>query len=216
MQRALSVAATRRLRRVDTQPVTSPSDEQLMAKVKQGDQAAFAQLVHRHVNTLYSYALRLSKTPANAEDLVQESWLSAWTNAASFDPEKARLTTWLHRILHNRFIDGVRKKTEVLDPDAIDAALTEGGLSESLVLEERLTALNRRINQLPGEQRAALVLRHFQGFGNEDISHILGVSVRAVESLLARARRTLRNQEQQTRAPDADTESKHDGSNLHE
>jgi RNA polymerase sigma-70 factor, ECF subfamily len=187
-----------------------------MAKVQQGDQAAFAQLVHRHVDALYSYALRLSRTPANAEDLVQESWLSAWSNASSFDPAKAKLTTWLHRILHNRFIDGVRKKTEVLDSEAIDAALVDGSLSESVVLEERLSALNRMINQLPGEQRAALVLRHFQGFGNEDISHILGVSVRAVESLLARARRTLRNQEHQTQAADANTESTHDGNNLHE
>ncbi len=187
-----------------------------MAKAQQGDQAAFAQLVHRHVDALYSYALRLSRTSANAEDLVQESWLAAWSNASSFDPAKAKLTTWLHRILHNRFIDGVRKKTEVLDAEAIDAALADGSLSESIVLEERLSALDRMVNQLPGEQRAALALRHFQGFGNEDISHILGVSVRAVESLLARARRTLRNQAQQMQAADANTESTHDGNNLHE
>lgn len=187
-----------------------------MAKVQQGDQAAFAQLVHRHVDTLYSYALRLSKASANAEDLVQESWLSAWSNASSFDPAKAKLTTWLHRILHNRFIDGVRKKAEVFDPEAIDAATAEGSLSESVVLEERLSALNKMINQLPAQQKAALVLRHFQGFGNDDISHIMGVSVRAVESLLARARRTLRNQEHQTQVADANTESTHDGNNLHE
>ena len=187
-----------------------------MAKVQQGDQAAFAQLVHRHVDALYSYALRLSKSPANAEDLVQESWLSAWTHAASFDPANAKLTTWLHRILHNRFIDGARKKTEVSDAEAIDAALASGSPGESIAREERLAALNQMINQLPSEQRAALALRHFQGFGNEDISHILGVSVRAVESLLARARRSLRGQEQQKQASGIQAELTHDGKSLHE
>lgn len=187
-----------------------------MAKVQQGDQAAFAQLVHRHVDALYSYALRLSKSPANAEDLVQESWLSAWTHATSFDPAKAKLTTWLHRILHNRFIDGARKKTEVSDSEAIDAALASDSPGDSIALEERLTALNQMVNQLPSEQRAALALRHFQGFGNEDISHILGVSVRAVESLLARARRSLRGQAQQTPTTEKMTESTRDGNKFHE
>ena len=209
-----------RLRRVNTHPVTSPSDEILMAKVQQGDQAAFAQLVHRHVDTLYNYALRLSKSPANAEDLVQESWLSAWTHANSFDPEKAKLTTWLHRILHNRFIDGTRKKTEVSDSEAIDAALASNNIGESIALEQRLAILNQMVDELPSEQKAALALRHFQGFGNEDISHILGVSVRAVESLLARARRSLRGQEQQMPIAEQKTarpaEITHDGNNLHE
>ena len=220
MQRMPCDAAMRktglRLRRVNTHPVTSPSDEILMAKVQQGDQAAFAQLVHRHVDALYSYALRLSRSPANAEDLVQESWLSAWTHATSFDPAKAKLTTWLHRILHNRFIDGTRKKVEVSDAEAIDAALAGGSLGDSIALEERLAALNQMIDQLPSEQRAALALRHFQGFGNKDISHILGISVRAVESLLARARRTLRGQEQKIQATETQTESTDDGHSLHE
>ncbi|XOV84113.1 MAG: RNA polymerase sigma factor [bacterium] len=187
-----------------------------MAKVQHGDQAAFAQLVHRHVDTLYAYALRLTRSPASAEDLVQESWLSAWSHATSFDPAKAKLTTWLHRILHNRFIDSVRKTTEVSDSDAMETALAGTNLNEELAKAEQLASLDSMVNQLPAEQRAALSLRHFQGFGNEDISHILGISVHAVESLLARARRKLRSEYRLAQAPDNLTTSTHDKSTYHE
>lgn len=181
-------------RRVSTQSVASPTDEVLMVKVQQGDQAAFAQLVHRHVDALYNYALRLSRSPTSAEDLVQESWLAAWSNAKSFDASRAKLTTWLHRILHNKFIDGGRKRRELVDSDRVDGALSNKNLEHGVAQDERLARLDAMIHQLPQEQKAALVLRHIQGFGNNDISQIMGISVRAVESLLARARRRLREQ----------------------
>lgn len=165
-----------------------------MAKVQQGDQAAFTQLVHRHVDALYNYALRLSRSPSSAEDLVQESWLAAWSNATSFDADKAKLTTWLHRILHNKFIDTGRKQRETLDSGSVDSALSTDNIDQGVAQGEQLERLDRLINQLPQEQKAALVLRHMQGFGNNDISQIMGTSVRAVESLLARARRRLREQ----------------------
>jgi RNA polymerase sigma-70 factor (ECF subfamily) len=165
-----------------------------MVKVQQGDQAAFTQLVHRHVDALYNYALRLSHSPTSAEDLVQESWLAAWSNATSFDARKAKLTTWLHRILHNKFIDTGRKQREIVDSDSVYGALSNENIDHGVAQDEQLKHLERLINQLPQEQKAALVLRHMQGFGNNDISQIMGISVRAVESLLARARRRLREQ----------------------
>ena len=205
-----------RSRRIDAHSVTTPTDEMLMVKAQQGDQAAFAQLVHRHVDALYSYALRLCKSHTSAEDLVQESWLSAWTNAASFDARKAKLTTWLHRIVVNKFIDGTRRKTEVLDEVAVGSAVADGNLSQDLALEQRLATLDSMINALPEEQRAALVLRHIQGFSNDDVSHILGVSVHAVESLLARARRSLRNQDKLMQESASQTKQMQDGNDHHE
>ncbi len=175
-----------------------------MAKVGRGDKDAFGILVHRHVDRLYRYALRLTATPANAEDLVQETWLAVWQNARRYRADKASLPTWIHRVLHNKFIDGRRKQqseqaalpSAQAPPDqtmtAAEQSKALGGSTEQD--PQLLSRLHRLISALPENQRAALALAHLQGFSNKEVAHILGVSVRAAESMLARARRTLRQQ----------------------
>ena len=175
-----------------------------MAQVSRGDKDAFGILVHRHVDRLYGYALRLTATPANAEDLVQETWLAVWQNARRYRANKASLPTWMHRILHNKFVDGKRKQPswQAALPSAqapleqtMAAAEQSNALSGSTAQHPQLLPrLHRLISALPENQRAALALAHMQGFSNKEVAHILGVSVRAAESMLARARRTLRQQ----------------------
>jgi len=165
-----------------------------MVRAGDGDRDAFAVLVHRHVDALYRYALRLTASPANAEDLVQETWLAAWQNARRFRPERASLATWLHRILHNRFVDTVRKRQPDSDPAALASLLADPGDARDDANTKLTARLNQLIMQLPENQKAALALAHLQGFSNKEVAHILGVRLRAAESLLARARRTLREQ----------------------
>lgn len=174
--------------------VSEPSDETLMARVSDGDKDAFGVLVHRHIDALYRYALRLTMSVNHAEDLVQETWLAAWQNAKRYRADKAGLPTWLHRILHNKFIDGTRKRQPLYDQQAVDVLVNDGMLAQTQSDPELLSRLNAMISALPEQQRAALTLAHLQGFSNKQVAHILGLSVRATESLLARARRTLREQ----------------------
>ncbi|NKC00757.1 MAG: sigma-70 family RNA polymerase sigma factor [Pseudomonadales bacterium] len=160
-----------------------------MRAVQRGDEHAFAQLVGRHVDALYNYATRLTGSRSFADDLVQETWLVVWTKASTYRSSASALTTWLHRILYNKFVDALRKnkfETEQLTPDNMPESAT-------LVPDSDMAWLNTRLNHLPESQRAAILLAHAQGFGNKDIAQIMRTSVRAVESLLARARRTLRS-----------------------
>lgn len=160
-----------------------------MHAISQGDQAAFEHLLERHVDPLFRYALRLCGSQQTAEDLVQETWLTVWAKARQFKPRKARVTTWMHRILYNKFIDHCRKADRA---GAIEPIPAPSLTSPEIPPDARW--LHHQLMALPEPQRAAIVLAHAQGFNNKDIAHILGSTVRAVESLLARARRTLRQE----------------------
>lgn len=164
-----------------------------MAMVAGGDRDAYNIIVRRHVDPLYNYALRLCRVSGDAEDLVQETLLKAWSSASSFNPRKAKLTTWLHRILRNRFIDTTRKGSIQVAEEVRFDDVTDGFSEGSADVAEAGAILDQFIGRLPESQRSALLLSHAQGFSNQQIAHILGVSVRATESLLARARGNLRD-----------------------
>lgn len=166
-----------------------------MQRISQGDARAYRQLVDQYLGVIVTYAFRLLKNQAEAEEVAQETFLRAWQNAASYKPQ-ARVTTWLHRIAHNRAIDLLRQQSTrgaaaSLDEerDAAPASQNPGRLLERKHTAERVqTALDA----LPERQKIALVLSHEQGLSNPEIAEVLSLSVDAVESLLARGRRQLR------------------------
>lgn len=163
-----------------------------MAAVKQGDQNAFAALVHRHIDALYNYAFRLLRSPTGADDLVQETWLAAWHKARSYKPGQVKLTTWLHRILHNKYVDQQRRDRLVFDDTVLAAQPDPATPGATVEQAQQLAQLNDAIDTLPQQQKVALLLNTSQGMNHQDIATIMGLSVRAVESSLARARRALK------------------------
>ncbi len=161
-----------------------------MREVQRGSRDAFSTLVLRHLDALYAYALRLSQHPATAEDMVQETWLTLWQKARSFNPRKARLSTWLHRVLHNRYVDTLRReRADITAP--LDDYPDPAGERSMTPASDQLDELDGMINTLPLTQKSALTLTYLQGFSNRETAEIMGLSTRAVESLLARARATL-------------------------
>lgn len=163
-----------------------------MLAVRKGDASAFEVLMGRHIDALYRYALRLSFSPVRAEDLVQDTWLAVWEKAPSFKPAKAQFRTWVFRILYNRFVDSLRRtRHETLVPEVPEKP--DANLAQNYADEEQRAWLYSKVSTLPEQQRAALLLELAQGFGNKDIAEIMGLSVRAVESLLARARKSLKD-----------------------
>jgi RNA polymerase sigma-70 factor, ECF subfamily len=172
--------------------VTAPDDDELMARVQRRDQAAFDRLVHRHLTSVHRYLGRMTGSPADADELSQETFLRVWQRAGSYTPGKVRLTTWMHRIAHNLAVDRLRRRPgDLYDPDVEpdDPGSDPQTLAENA---ETRRLLHAAMARLPANQRAALLLCQVQGFSNRDAASILAVTVRGLESLIARARRTLR------------------------
>lgn len=184
-------------------------DEEWMEAVCRGDRQAYQSLVHRHSQAIAHYAYRLLDNAAEAEDITQETFLRLWLNAHKWQPDKARLTTWLHRITHNLCVDLQRKQGrmqtgndgEEMDRQSADKSTSwqatrqdEAGVQPDAVAQDaQLQLLRQALNELPENQRSALTLCTFSGFSNQEAAAIMGLSVKALESALARARRSLRD-----------------------
>jgi len=162
-----------------------------MADVQRQDAAAFETLLDRHLAPLGRFLFRLSGNRADAEDLAQETFLRIWREARRWQPGRVRFTTWLYRIAHNLAIDRHRKNREVASAEPPEVA-ADSTPHDELALDERGRRVRNAIAALPERQRTALLLVHFQGLSNGDAAEILDVSVDALESLLSRARRSLK------------------------
>ena len=174
-------------------PESGSTDEQLMAAVCKGDQPAFNRLLDRHLDAVNGFLLRM--TTGNrplADDLSQETFLRVWQKAASYRPGRVKVSTWIHTIAHNLAVDHFRRRSEAAIDDATEPADPRGGPDDSLARQQSATVVHDMLDQLPLNQRNAVVLCHLRGFSNEDAAHVLGVGVRALESLLARGRRRLK------------------------
>ncbi|MGB1390434.1 MAG: sigma-70 family RNA polymerase sigma factor, partial [Paracoccaceae bacterium] len=124
---------------------------------------------------------------------AQEAMLRLWRIAPDWQTGQAKVSTWLYRVAMNLCIDLQRKRrggTVALN-DAPDPADNAPSAAEQLVAKARSDALQDALAQLPDRQRQAVVLRHLEELANPEIAEILGVSVEAVESLVARGKRGL-------------------------
>ena len=168
------------------------SDEALMVRVGAGDRDACRALVERHLARLVAFATRVLGNRAEAEDVAQDVFLRVWSSAHRWRPGPARLTTWLHRVALNLCLDRLaRRRHASLDavPDPPDPRPTAEAALHERAIGERV---NQELASLPDQQRIAITLCHYQGLGNRLAAEVMGISVAALESLLARGRRTLR------------------------
>lgn len=167
------------------------SDLALMARVAKGDEAAYRLLSRRHVPAMLGLARRILGNAADAEDVVQEAMLRVWTHAPSWQP-LAAFRTWLTRIVVNLCLDRKRKAPWVdLDQagEIVDPAPNAGEEAER---NERDRLVDAAIGQLPDRQRTAVVLTYGEGMSNADVAEAMGTTVSAVETLLVRAKQSLR------------------------
>ncbi|GAB4572640.1 MAG: RNA polymerase sigma factor [Rhodothalassiaceae bacterium] len=168
-------------------------DEDLLARISDGDRVAFAMLVTRHGNRSLAIAERLLGDRAEAEDVVQESFVKLWTDASRFDPARARFATWFYRVLSNAALDRLRRRRRLVAlPDGYDGVDGEDDAEETMLRDQRVCRVRAAIDALPERQRLALVLCHFEGISNREAGEIMKLGVKGVESLLVRARRQLR------------------------
>jgi RNA polymerase sigma-70 factor, ECF subfamily len=166
--------------------VVRVADRVLVDAARAGDVEAFEVLVRRHQGGVYRVAVRLLGSDADAQDATQETFVRAWRGLGRFRGESA-VSTWLYRIVTNRCLNVIvaRRPAESLDP-----ALPSVGSDPAAIAEqrERFAAVAREVASLPPEQRAALVLRDFEGLSYEEVAAALEVSVAAVKGRIHRAR----------------------------
>ncbi|MVA74568.1 RNA polymerase sigma factor SigM [Auraticoccus sp. F435] len=176
-------------------PTTDPrSDHELLRAHVDGDEHAFAELVRRHSDRLWSLALRTVRNHQDAEDALQEALISAFRRAESFRGDSA-VTTWLHRVVVNACLDRIRRnqarRAEPL-PERTDTELAAGGGT----VDEADTGLVRMdvqdaLGRLNADQRAALVLVDMEGYSVDEAARILGCAPGTVKSRCARGRARL-------------------------
>lgn len=162
-----------------------------IARAAGGDRAAQAALVNRNMPIVFRVAYRMLQDRAEAEDVTQETFLRAWKQLPDWQP-KAKFSTWACTVALNLCRDRLRKKKPVLMdelPERVDTALRP---EEALVSQQGIDSIAAKIAALPERQREALTLCALEGMSNIEAAAAMDVGVRALESLLARARRSLR------------------------
>jgi RNA polymerase sigma-70 factor (ECF subfamily) len=169
------------------------TDLDLMVRVGSGDAQAYRVLSERHLTSILRYAARVLGDTTEAEDVAQETFLRLWQEARRFEVRQAKPSTWLYRIAHNLCIDRLRRRREV-GSDALDRRSGGDRPSGLYDRKELASAVQAALSALPERQRAAVVLVHYEGMDNIEAAEVLGCGVEAVESLLARGRRALREQ----------------------
>lgn len=168
-------------------------DSQLMLAVAQGDQAAFTEIVTRHLTPVVNFAWRYVGRRSDAEDVAQEAFIRLWRHAPDWEDQGFSVRSWIYRIAYNLCIDELRKRKPVTPvEDEVSLASAEQP-DEDLYRDQRQQQVAAALNELPERQRTALVLCVYQGLSNRDAATVLDVSIEALESLLSRARRMLRN-----------------------
>ncbi len=175
------------------------SDDQLMGKIAQGDKSAFTEFTLRHVNKLLAFAMRYMNQRDDAEDITQEAFTRLWTKAPQWQNRGITPLSWLYRITYHLCIDSLRKRKPVatIDEDTRETITTEESASQQ---EIRQQAVEHALSALPERQRSAILMCTYQGLSNREASEALDISVDALESLLSRARRKLREQLMQQEA----------------
>jgi RNA polymerase sigma-70 factor (ECF subfamily) len=176
-------------------------DRELVARIKAGDKAACAACVEKHSASVYRLALRLMRNEAEAEDVMQETFLSAFKSIDAFEG-RSELSTWLYRITHNAAMMRWRKHqpdTVSVDEPDVDSLTVPAQLFDWCCLPERdfdtnetRAQLEQAIRDLPEKLRSVFMLRELQGLSTEETAQALDISIETTKTRLHRARLWLR------------------------
>ncbi|HEX2121847.1 MAG TPA: RNA polymerase sigma factor [Thermoanaerobaculia bacterium] len=174
------------------------TDNELVERVRGGDEDAFRILVERRSRSLFRTAYRITGNSADADDVVQETFLRAYRAIATFDA-RASFTTWIHRISVNCSLDLLdsrkRRDSRIEQTDDLTAIATSEASPDRVVLGAQMQkAMAAALTAMSGNERTAFVLRHFEGMPLEEIGSILGIKMNATKNTIFRAVTKLREQ----------------------
>ncbi|MDP9362521.1 MAG: sigma-70 family RNA polymerase sigma factor [Acidobacteriota bacterium] len=179
---------------------TSVESSSLLPAVAHGDLDAFERLYDRHSSTLYALLLRILASPDDAQEVLQETFVKAWTNAKMFDSVRGSDVAWLISIARSRGIDRLRSRKIRGDrEDEAGREISTGlgfvekrtGADDAMQAEEQ-TAVRGALAELPEPQRVALALAYFEGLSQSEIAEKLGEPLGTIKTRMQLGMKKLR------------------------
>jgi RNA polymerase sigma-70 factor (ECF subfamily) len=175
-----------------SEPQNGPDDRALLERSAAGDQKAFGQLVARHVGLVQTLARRMMRNEADADDIAQEALLRLWRSGDALVIGPNGVRPWLRRVVSNLCIDRIRANRKLVVVEEVPEEMhpvVESNPADEFDAGQRVDAA---LKSLPERQRQALTLFHYEGLSQAEIGALMQISDEAVESLLARARRSVK------------------------
>jgi len=171
------------------QPVTN--EHQLLLKIAEGDESAFRDLFHSWRDKLYFFILRITHSPATAEDMLQDVFMKIWTNRATL-PSIQNFDAYIYQMSRNHAISGMRRMAQ---ETLILSQLKKESAEEDTVAHRELSREFQAIlHKLPTQQRLVYTLTHLQGLKHEEVAQQLKISSSTVKNHMTRALYTIRQQ----------------------
>jgi RNA polymerase sigma-70 factor, ECF subfamily len=189
-------------------------DYELVGQLKAGDERAFETMVHRYTNQMLATAHRLLGSKHDAQDAVQQAFISVFKAIRGFN-EEARLSTWLHKIVVNAalaqlrsrhrivpdlLLEHLRTESDALDQQAGGSSWVSHGSEQAMAAQETREMVRTCIDQLPESYRSVLFLRDIRELDTAEVAERLAISPNAIKIRLHRARQILKNLVWQERA----------------
>jgi len=176
-------------------PVAWPNkeDNELLAWVRDGSHPAFAALVERHTDRFYRLAFRYLQNREAAEDVVQDAFLKLWEDPGKWQADKnTKFTTWFYRIVVNLCLDWQKRKRPAALNEDMPLVDDRESADQAMIRRQEQRVLEKAIAALPERQRTALNLCFDEGLSNQDAADAMGVKLKALQSLIMRAKATLK------------------------
>jgi RNA polymerase sigma factor (sigma-70 family) len=173
--------------------VEGVSDETLLAGLGSGNPEASAAFIRRFQGRVYGLAVTMLRDPDVAEDVAQETFVRVWRHAATYDPRRGRVPTWVLAIARNLAIDRARLRSATpVDPEVIASELELAAEDAPVDIAER-DRVRQAVGALPDDQRRALVLAMYAGRTAREISELDGVALGTVKTRIRAAMLKLRD-----------------------
>ena len=170
------------------------SDEAVIEAVARADEDAIGELYDRFGKVAYGLSFRILHDATLAEDAVQEAFLQIWRSAGSYEPARAKASTWLLTFVHRRAVDLVRREERRRTlPEAAAPEPSGAGPDESVVARSRGEVVRAALTRLPTEQREAIELAYFGGLTQSELAERLGQPLGTIKSRMFTGLRRLRD-----------------------
>jgi RNA polymerase sigma-70 factor (ECF subfamily) len=178
------------------------NEKELILRLRLGEEPAFKELVENYQDRVYYSVLNILQNADEAEDATQETFIQVYESINGFK-EQSSLATWIYRIAIRKALEKIRKRKNrqrlhsivpwwmPSEEKSIDAAYLNPGINNEN--KEKATLIFKAISELPHNQRVAFTLIRVQGMKHEEVSEIMQLSIKAIESLLSRAKENLKN-----------------------
>ena len=175
--------------------MTINDDQKLIDAINKGDTKAYAQLVNRYKDLVYTLAIRMFRNREEAEEVAQDTCIKVFKSLDKFKGD-SKFSTWIYKVTYNTCLDRIKKNKKHLNDVAIDEFTfnkleTIDNALDNLIKEEKNRLIKNCINKLPEDSSALITLFYFEDLSLEEISKIINIEANTVKVKLFRARKKL-------------------------